>query len=164
MNKKGFLLGEETVKIVLAVIGITFLFVILFKIYYNYQTDQNVEIAKATLERLNTEINAMPNGGTIDFEIYGPKDKLLLKWDSPNMPNTCANVGWQNCLCICKTTSIGRKLPLGSYLTNDQKKQCDEWACIQSPPTTLTPTKIEIQNIPLKIKITKTGNQIEIKK
>ena len=158
MNKKGFLLGEEIVKIVLAVIGIIFLFVILFKVYYNYQADKDLEIAKATLERLKTEANSMPTGTTKDFEIYGPHsigsiNKLLLSWTNPNMPNTCLNLGWENCICICKKDT---------YSWKSQIKICDEWACIQSPLTILTPSEIEIQNIPLTIKITKTGNNLEI--
>ena len=83
MNKRGFLLGEETLKIVIAVICIGFLVYFLFSIYYNSK-DKNFELAEASVQKIVDEADS----GGIEVIIYNPEEWYILNY--------------QNSLCICK--------------------------------------------------------------
>jgi hypothetical protein len=99
MNNKGFLLGEETLKIILAVISIGFLVYFLGALYYNSVKDKDLDLAKASLEHLIDEINA----GVAEIEIYNPEKWVVLSWSDPTIhPDKCIDEEWENCLCICK--------------------------------------------------------------
>jgi hypothetical protein len=86
-NKKGFLLGEETLKIVIAVICILFLVYLLASLYYNSVRDKNADLAKSSIEYIADEINS----GAVEIEIYNPQGWFLL-----NHPNN------NEILCICR--------------------------------------------------------------
>ena len=104
-NKKGFLLAEETLKIIIAVISIGFLVYFLVSLYNSNKNSKGLEQAEASLEFLMQEI---ANNAEI-ISIYNPaRGDLSNQWDIiswPNaqnqIPNTCSNLGWENCLCIC---------------------------------------------------------------
>jgi len=108
-NKRGFLLGEETIKIIIAVICLVALVYFLVSLYIANQ-DKDLQLAKASLEKLVNDANA----GRTETEIYNPKGSILnvpqgwgiisfsdAKGAIPNIPNFCLNKGWNNCLCIC---------------------------------------------------------------
>lgn len=84
-NKRGFLLGEETLKIILAVICIIFLVYLLGSLYYNSVRDKEVPLAKASVEYIIKEVNA----GATEIQIYNPEG-----WEILNFK--------ENLLCICK--------------------------------------------------------------
>ena len=69
-NRKGFLLAEETLKIILAVISIGFLVYFLSALYFANQNSEELEQAEASLEFLINEINS----GSDKVEIY--KDSI----------------------------------------------------------------------------------------
>ena len=101
-NKKGFLLGEETVKLILAVIAILFLILFIVFLYNNFSKNKELEQAKASLDYLVTQIDS----GAANAEIFNPAKSLTKSWlissfQSPNLPNKCSTVGWQSCICIC---------------------------------------------------------------
>ncbi len=104
MNKKGFLLGEETLKIVLAVIAIGFLVGFLVSLYFSYTRNKDLELAEASLEHLIEEINS----GSVEVEIYNPKIWVISSFsvDEVPLPNDCVGYGWESCICICEN-SIG---------------------------------------------------------
>jgi len=81
MNKRGFLLGEETLKIIIAVICIGFLIYVLASLYYSGFGDKDIKLAKASLEYLVREINA----GATEIEIYNPEKWYVLNY----MGNLC---------------------------------------------------------------------------
>ena len=121
-NKRGFLLGEETLKIVIAVICIVFLVYFLMSLYLTNKTGKNLELAKASLTHL---INETDNKNT-QVEIYNPEGwsicsfpqtikRKLITSPEEVIPKQCSNLGWDNCLCICKTK-----------LYSDIDKQCDK--------------------------------------
>ena len=84
MNNKGLLLGEETLKIVVAVISIGFLVYFLGALYYGGFGDKEEKLAKASLEHLVKEIDA----GVTEIEIYNPEGwKIMSNGDL---------------ICICK--------------------------------------------------------------
>lgn len=99
MNKKGFLLVEETLKIVIALISITFLVYFLVSLYTTNQNNKNLELAKASLEHLIGEVNS----DVTQVEIYNPPGWVIISWPfKGERPNSCSNLGWVNCLCVCE--------------------------------------------------------------
>ena len=88
INKKGFLLGEETLKVIIAVICIIFLIYLLGSLYYNSVKDKDVDLAKASVEYLVKEINA----GSKEIEIYNPKGWVIINLvQDPNYICICEN-------------------------------------------------------------------------
>ena len=69
MNKKGFLLAEETLKIVIAVISIGLLAFLLFSLYNNGKNAKDLEFAKESIDFLVQGINAE---STL-IDVYNPK-------------------------------------------------------------------------------------------
>jgi len=109
MNKKGFLLAEETLKIVIAVICILFLAGFLISIYLKNKTDNDLELAKASLEYLIEEINAKHS----PVEIYNPKGWVISSWPygaQKKLPKSCENLGWKSCICISKDVGLGKQV------------------------------------------------------
>jgi hypothetical protein len=88
MNNRGFLLGEETLKIVVAVISILFLVAFLGALYYGGFGDNDKKLAKASLEHLIKEIDA----GVTEIEIYNPEGWKIMSKD--------------DLICICKETIL----------------------------------------------------------
>ncbi len=86
-NKSGFLLGEETLKIVIAVISIGFLVYFLGALYYSGFGNKDAKLAKASLEHLVKGINS----GLNEIEIYNPEDWIIM-----NFPQD------ENYICICE--------------------------------------------------------------
>jgi len=109
MDKRGFLLGEETLKVILAVICIIFLVYLLGSLYYNSVKNKEVGLAKASVEHLVKEINA----GSTEIEIYNPEG-----WVIGNFPDD------KDYICICET-----------ILTCDPDETCKK----TKEPITLSP-------------------------
>jgi hypothetical protein len=122
-NKKGFLLAEETLKIVIAVICMGFLVYFLTALYMSNKDSKDLELAKASLQHLVDEINA----GRTEVEIYNPSPSSfstqvkfigwkISSWSSVSeMPNQCSNLGWNNCICFCKEDFL-----------DDEREECDK--------------------------------------
>ncbi len=98
-NKRGFLLAEETLKIILSVIAIGFLIYFLASLYYANKGDNEMELAQASLEHLIEEINT----GVAEVVIYNPEDWEFSSWPfEEEIPDVCSNLGWVECVCICE--------------------------------------------------------------
>ena len=138
IDKKGFLLAEETLKIILAVIAIGFLAFLLFSLYNANKTAKDLELAEESLDFLVQEINAQ----RAEVEIYNPKGWIISSWPLGQLPQSCSNLGWDNCMCICKN-NILRSSELnecniaGACLENPQKFEIDSPIKIKDPPVTL---------------------------
>jgi hypothetical protein len=103
MNKKAFLLGEETVKIVIAVVCIIFLIALLVSIYFSVSGNQQAKEAEASMKDiLIPEINKIDNGGEANAEgilVPNPAGWYIFSFaDGEKKPNKCAG---ENCICIC---------------------------------------------------------------
>lgn len=102
-NRNGFLLAEETLKIILAVISIGFLVYFLTALYFANQNSKDLEQAKASLKFLVKEINS----GSPEVQIYNPEGWAISSWPYENkIPNSCND---KNCLCICDNPLISTK-------------------------------------------------------
>lgn len=112
-NKKGFLLAEETLKIVIALISISVLVYFLFSLYSSNKDSKNLEFAKASLENLVESIE----NNVENVEIYNPDGWYVIFYPSDSNPSllsldrkvhgnflplSCSNLGWEICVCICK--------------------------------------------------------------
>ena len=128
INKGGFLLGEETIKIIIAVICIVALVYFLASLYLANR-NKDLELAKTSLEKLITDINA----GRTETEIYNPNTWVISSWEyncngdkEKSLPEYCLNKGWQKCLCICPYAAGAGNYPAittchknGACLEND---------------------------------------------
>jgi hypothetical protein len=108
MNKKGFLLGEETVKIVIAVVCIVFLIALLVLVYLSVSGDQQSKEAKNSMENvLIKEIKNVDVGGQVNSTgtfIPNPGGWFLFSFiEGDKKPNLCAG---QNCICLCQNILI----------------------------------------------------------
>lgn len=102
LNKKGFLLGEETVKLIIAVVCLVVLVIFLYSLYMANR-NKEYELAKASLQKLVSDINA----GQTESVIYNPKDWFIGSYPEKVvggevMPKLCSGENWGKCLCICK--------------------------------------------------------------
>ncbi|MBR9701423.1 hypothetical protein GOV13_00710 [Candidatus Pacearchaeota archaeon] len=137
-SRKGFLLAEEALKLVIALIAIGVLIYFLISLYLSYSTNKNLEFAKASL----VHMIAKHEEGVTEVDIYNPYGWKISSWSFGNLPNSCTNLGWENCLCICP-----EKWRKGEI------EECDKHGyCLKSNLEVIT-DGIEIKGNPLKLKI-----------
>lgn len=110
MNKKGFLLGEETLKIIIAVICICFLVYLLTMLYFAHinkekqiQAERIVKGAKEGSIKIAIEKVEQGKGGQFDgnaevFLLTSPTGWYLFSFTENKKPNSCLG---ENCLCVC---------------------------------------------------------------
>jgi hypothetical protein len=154
MNNKGFLLAEETLKIIIAVISITFLIYFLTSLYLSNQNSKNLEFAEASLNYLVDEINS----NVKEVEIYNPEGWVVVSWPHKattgfflkqtknGLPNFCGNLGWKKCICICE---------------KDFQDECDEMGVCLESAFEVEGHSIKINPIPMKLNIDSTNKIIK---
>lgn len=109
-NKKGFLLGEHTVDIVIAVLAITILVGLGVKLYGIF-IDAKGDMAQAEghMIEIMSIINELEKQGSGEkyYVLLSPETWLLTGWpftpllgEEEVLPKTCDN-DWNNCLCFC---------------------------------------------------------------
>lgn len=136
-NKKGFLLADETVKIIIALICIGFLVYFLSMLYFSKTDDKKKGEAESALERIDDILRAIPTGTSEIQSIGSPRGWHLYSFISETKPNSCVG---ENCLCICDSV-------IDFQETFDRQiKECDkDGACLQIR------TLIGEENLDLKI-------------
>jgi hypothetical protein len=134
LNKKGFLLGEETLKIIVAVICLLFLIYLVVAVYNSNTSAKKVEEAKEILSRIKTISLALNNGENERQDISNPEGWHVYTFIEQKKPNSCIN---EKCLCICDNILVNS---LGS-----QEKKCDEKG------TCLSISNLATSNLDLKI-------------
>ena len=112
-DKGGFLLAEETLKLILAFISIVFLSYFLIALYDFGKNSKETELAKASLEHLAGKIEE----NAFDVSIYNPSGWYITSWpvfskSKKLSPKYCRNMEWENCICICRGLSAGEKLKI----------------------------------------------------
>jgi hypothetical protein len=120
MNKRGFLLGEETLKIIIALICIVFLIYFLVSLYYSKVNEQKLKEAEALLkdspESIEAKIDNLENVNPAERQLVNPKGWYLFSFTQEQKPNSCVG---KNCLCICpKLWSLN--------FWGEQAEKCDE--------------------------------------
>lgn len=162
-KKKGMLLASEVLKIVLAVISISFLIYLLFSIYYSSINDQRKEQAEATMERVRGIITRIENNA-IDSEMV--TDISPDSWNFfsfvgvEKKPNFCAG---ENCICICDQVSFDNFL----FWENRQINECDTKGVCVSVQNLNKFETFEIESASdggTNIEIFKSGEKIGVRK
>lgn len=129
MNKKGFLLGEETVKIILSVIAILFLILFIVYLYNSFTDKQDLQYANDSLRFLVSQIDS----GSTNVQIYNPSNWIIASFPSVSasggigegltgMPRECSSLGWKSCICIYSGTS--NLIRQGSIVSFDISGSC----------------------------------------
>lgn len=158
-NKRGFLLAEETLKIIIAVISIGFLVYFLTALYLNNKNSEELELAKASLNYIDESIKN--NVGEV--EIYNPENWIILSW-MDDLPNSCSNLGWRSCLCIAKNPNLLQTtwyaLPITSDLIEKLKKNSDSGYCIDNVKRLVIKKGINIDDPPIKLEIDYSKNSV----
>ena len=117
-QKKGMLLAEETLKIVLAVIALSFLVYFLFSLYFSNLSDSKQKQAEANLLKISEAIEVIQIGGESEIKALTPAGWVLFSYaNSEVKPNSCSG---KDCLCICEETFLG----------NQEKKCLTDGACL----------------------------------
>ncbi|MBL7059272.1 hypothetical protein ISS08_02365 [Candidatus Pacearchaeota archaeon] len=121
-NKKGMLLAEETLKIIIALIGIVFLVYLLYSLYLNSGGDKDLEFAQDSLDYFVEQIQLEEIENIEIFNPSGwyvhiwPHTAYIWTWFPGNVfvegflkrslvetsPFSCENMGWESCICICE--------------------------------------------------------------
>jgi len=133
-NKRGFLLGEETIKIIIGLIVIILLVVFLANLYYSKVKEEKQKQAFSSLNGSNLiqgQINLInmggqPAAGGIRIEV--PVGWHIFAFTGNEIkPNVCVG---ENCLCICSEV-VGFNLIDWTNKRERQAGECDEdGACL----------------------------------
>ncbi|MEX0920825.1 MAG: hypothetical protein WDZ62_01020 [Candidatus Pacearchaeota archaeon] len=159
-TKKGFLLAEETLKMILAVIAIGFLAFLLFSLYNSGKESRDLQFATESLDFLMGEIER-ENG---NVEILNPKGWVIISWPHEEIkPNSCSNLGWEKCICISKDVSLGSQilssLPFTESVIQKFSDNSDEGVCRENEEGFIVKKEgnitqpIVIENPPVKLSI-----------
>lgn len=141
-DKKGFLLAEETIKMVIGVICIVLLVYLLFAIYNSKNDKLEREQALASLKLVKETFEK----NISQVEIFNPEDFFVVSWPNDGeIPSKCSNLGWENCMCVCKTKFYHRNI------VKNFAKDCDDWACEQTSEKIIlaNSTGIKIEKSPV---------------
>jgi len=127
-NKRGFLLTEETLKIVVAVIGLGILVYFLLSIFYSSSVDKKEKDALSSIERISEVVSALEPGEIKEVNLLQPQGWSLFSFVSEDKkPNQCSG---ESCLCICDEVVVDN-LPSFGLIEDRQVKECSEsGACL----------------------------------
>lgn len=148
MKKRGMLLASETLKMVLAVIGIGFLFFLLTSLYFSNLVSQNKQKAELLMKNIKngfSKLNPLTQNSSNLYNIAPSGWNIISYVGAVQKPNQCAG---ENCLCICDSV-----YSYGGILGDRQIKECTKNGICQVFPN-LTESPI--------INIGKTNTSIEV--
>ena len=96
-NKKGMLLAEYSLKMIIAILALLLL-IYLFSVWYSSLIDkQNFQRAEATLGDLKDRmVDAKKNIQV--FPLLEPNSWKLISYTGPVLPEAC----FKNCICLCE--------------------------------------------------------------
>lgn len=146
INKRAMLLAEETLKIIIALIAISFLVYFLVSLYFNSTHAQKLEQAQASLERIkevagNTQILSE---NVLDIT---PSGWHLFSFIEDKKPNLCFG---QDCLCICPNTWF------------NQESKCDTKGICEQIENLEYFEEIKIKSPSISLEIIKTDEKVVI--
>ena len=159
-NRRGELLTEETLKIVIAVICIIFLVILVTSIYFALSGSQDAKYAEASKTLISNEITRVNNGGIPSpsgLLVPNPSGWSIFSFVSNDpKPNLCTG---ENCLCICERLAIG-------IVNVDSRiaQKCDDKGTCIVIPTLEKFGEIKIENAGTFISVQKINNAITIAK
>lgn len=147
-NKKAFMLGEYTLKIIIAVLCLLLLFYLLFSLYSNSKDERRKQLAEASLEDVEEKmVLARESGNVQSIALLNPEASPLGYWNDgeqgPESPKECN----KNCLCLC-TGTWSRTAILGERVVICNVPICknfDEKLFIEGDSILEIPRDIEVE-------------------
>jgi len=105
MRKKGILIGEHVINIIIAVLAVVVLAYLGIQLYNSYLGGKTeLKQAQATLDMIVGVVEEIKPGEEITKIITSPRDWYLLDFKKrENSPDTCFG---EACLCLCETLDI----------------------------------------------------------
>ena len=109
-DKRG-ILPEETIKIIIAVIGIALLVVLAVALYSIFAKRNDLEQARANMNNIMGKIDTMAGElsnveegiKTESYVLLNPREWGLYGWpDDGKMLGECEQQGWRRCICFCE--------------------------------------------------------------
>jgi type II secretory pathway pseudopilin PulG len=157
-DKKGFLLGEETIKVVIAVICIAFLIFLLFSVYLSFSGSQQNKEAEASMKDIFVkEIQRINSGGAVNSNgilIPNPAGWYIFSFTGEDKkPNLCSQT---NCICICQNILLN--------IFDRQIKSCDDKGSCYVLSSIEKFEKIKIENSGTFVSVQKINNFMDIAK
>ena len=158
-NKSGFLLAEETLKIVIALIALTFLIYFLISLYFAKTSETALQRSRNILiesdESIKNIIENLKESESRETSVPGIHDAggfddwVLYSFVGDLKPNSCLG---QNCLCICDDA-----------ITSRQIQRCDEKGVCAKVPNLDSNVEIELKDALNFIVIEKINEEIHIR-
>lgn len=104
LNRKGFLLGEFTLKMLVAIMCIIILLFLLYKIYGNFTGKTELSQAESSINAIGEEISsAVLSNLPRSYIVLNPKDWILVYFgEEMKKPEKCNG----KCLCICENKAF----------------------------------------------------------
>ena len=134
MGRRGFLLGEFTLKTVLAVVCILLLVFLLASFYASFSKEKSIAQAKGSLEQIRQGISIAGSTGKYAYILTEPRGWALAYFPAGlGSSGVCEGTG-NRCLCICKAPG---------WFSN-QKKQCEGSGICISSDVSLKMTKDKV--------------------
>lgn len=124
MSSRGFLLGEFTLKTVLAVISILLLLFLLISLYNTFSNKPKLEHAQADIRRIDEGIRIALQSQQRYHYVFTEPTSWIVTFFSNNGPPSCAD---KPCVCICERKKAGQ------FWTTQVKKCVDAGVCTQVP-------------------------------
>jgi len=104
MNKRGNMLAEYTLKVIIAAMSLLLLIYLLFALYSSFTQKQNFDRAEATLDGLDEKmIDARNLNEKQSHVLLEPNGWVLLSYTSGKKPDECQD----NCICLCEAKGTG---------------------------------------------------------
>ena len=150
------MLGEYTLKVIIAVICILFLFYLLFRLYSSYQDKKNLDMAEASLRELVEKINEAKEKGNSEVILLNPEGWWVIAWPYKNenkKPNQCLG---NYCICICDI-GLGRTSSLEKC---NSRGICNDF----NEKITTGDSPIPIKDPPVSLNIKNEGGELIITK
>lgn len=155
-DKRGFLLAEETLKVLVALIVLVFLVYFLYSLYSAKVNGDRVLQAQSLLidsdESFQVIFNSLSDGGVYEKNVIEPSGWSFYSFSVGDVkPDTCNN---KNCLCLC-----GSALDYKGRFDRQQKKCGDDGVCLIEEELGNF-EKIKLDGELRTIIVTKTGGEI----
>ena len=156
MKKKGLLLAEETLKMIIALIAISFLIYFLTSLYFANANSQKLREAESTLSRISDVINNI-NLNAEAIDALNPSGWYLFSFTQDKKPNACSG---ENCLCICDNVLVDSGL--FGLISDRQIKECNQNGVCEIVENLEEFGEIEIER-DFSLEIEKIGDKIIIR-
>jgi len=156
MNKGGFLLANQVVKIVIAIICIVFLVYLLSSLYFAKVNAEKLKKAKDFLEGengVNSIVSNIKEEGIVTMN-RAPSGWYLFSFTGQIKPNNCLG---KNCVCVCDNKYFG------DYFDRQTSECNDNGACLIIENLKSYSPELEfVIDINKGLSIKKLNNQIEL--